>query len=314
MRGAGKFVCPWLVMKAVFTGKQPLPVPPRHQQWTFARASQGYCWRKTTRHDTLRSVWRDWIDKPFPPPNGAHSLHKRFPSTISHPGVVAALAWPCGNRETSRPQACSRKREHGTRTMNISTIAHAVSTIALLAFVLLAVSGCGASVPLKAPSPSPPPRVDEARRTILHHIESDDLPHDEVLSWIDFADQVKRDVKHDLSLTDRLTRALRNPWVAFGFLAQITFMMRFVLQIIASERKKRSYVPVAFWYLSLVGGLMLFTYALARRDPVFVFGQGLGLFIYARNLVLIYRRRGALEGAMAERNRRNGTTAAPDAD
>lgn len=77
----------------------------------------------------------------------------------------------------------------------------------------------------------------------------------------------------------------------FGLAAQATFMARFVVQWLASERRGRSYVPIAFWYLSLLGGLMLFTYALIRRDPVFMLGQALGIAIYARNLVLIHGRR-----------------------
>ena len=77
----------------------------------------------------------------------------------------------------------------------------------------------------------------------------------------------------------------------FGLAGQFAFMMRFVVQWLASERRGRSYMPVAFWYLSLCGGLMLFTYALMRRDPVIMLGQALGLLIYLRNLILIYRRR-----------------------
>jgi hypothetical protein len=69
------------------------------------------------------------------------------------------------------------------------------------------------------------------------------------------------------------------------------FMLRFVVQWLASERRKRSYVPVAFWYFSLVGGLMTFTYAYMRREPVFMLAQVLAITIYLRNLVLIYRRR-----------------------
>jgi lipid-A-disaccharide synthase-like uncharacterized protein len=83
---------------------------------------------------------------------------------------------------------------------------------------------------------------------------------------------------------------LLNPWVIFGFAAQFAFFMRFVVQWIASERRGRSYVPVVFWYFSLAGGVMLFIYACKRRDPVFIAGQGLGCFIYIRNLVLIHRR------------------------
>lgn len=78
-------------------------------------------------------------------------------------------------------------------------------------------------------------------------------------------------------------------WVIFGLAGQFLFMCRFLVQWIASEKAKRSVIPVAFWYFSIGGGLMLFAYALYRQDPVFVLGQALGLFIYIRNLLLIYR-------------------------
>lgn len=84
---------------------------------------------------------------------------------------------------------------------------------------------------------------------------------------------------------------LLDPWVIFGFAAQFAFFMRFVVQWIASERRGRSVVPVVFWYFSLAGGMMLFVYACRQQDPVFIAGQGLGCFIYIRNLVLIHRRR-----------------------
>lgn len=76
-------------------------------------------------------------------------------------------------------------------------------------------------------------------------------------------------------------------WVIFGFFAQLMFTGRFLVQWIASERARRSVMPVAFWYFSLAGGMMLLAYALYRRDPVFILGQSLGVFIYARNLWLI---------------------------
>jgi lipid-A-disaccharide synthase-like uncharacterized protein len=78
-------------------------------------------------------------------------------------------------------------------------------------------------------------------------------------------------------------------WLVIGFLGQAFFSARFVVQWVASERARRSVVPIAFWFLSLCGGATLFAYALYRRDPVFIAGQGVGLFIYLRNLVLIYR-------------------------
>ena len=77
-------------------------------------------------------------------------------------------------------------------------------------------------------------------------------------------------------------------WVFFGFFAQLMFTGRFLVQWIASERARRSVMPVAFWYFSLAGGAMLLAYAIYRRDPVFMLGQSLGVLIYARNLWLIH--------------------------
>ena len=76
-------------------------------------------------------------------------------------------------------------------------------------------------------------------------------------------------------------------WVALGFVAQAMFTMRFVVQWIASERARASVIPVAFWLFSVGGGVLLLIYALYRRDPVFIAGQGLGLLVYIRNLYFI---------------------------
>ena len=78
-------------------------------------------------------------------------------------------------------------------------------------------------------------------------------------------------------------------WLGFGLLGQALFSARFLVQWIASERRKQSVVPLAFWYFSVGGGLTLLAYAIYRRDPVFILGQTAGLFVYARNLWLIYR-------------------------
>ncbi len=78
-------------------------------------------------------------------------------------------------------------------------------------------------------------------------------------------------------------------WVALGFLAQGMFTMRFVVQWLASERAGKSVIPLAFWFFSMAGGLMLLVYAIQRRDPVFIAGQALGLLVYVRNLMLIRR-------------------------
>jgi lipid-A-disaccharide synthase-like uncharacterized protein len=88
-------------------------------------------------------------------------------------------------------------------------------------------------------------------------------------------------------------------WVFFGFAAQLMFTGRFLVQWIASERARKSVMPVAFWYFSMVGGLMLFAYAVHRWDPVFMMGQGMGVIIYARNLRLIYKESRAARAAEA---------------
>ncbi len=75
-------------------------------------------------------------------------------------------------------------------------------------------------------------------------------------------------------------------WLAIGFSGQACFFSRFLVQWIASERQKRSVIPMAFWYLSLAGGLVLFTYAVHLGDPVFILGQSMGAFIYLRNIWL----------------------------
>ena len=76
-------------------------------------------------------------------------------------------------------------------------------------------------------------------------------------------------------------------WLGIGFAGQALFSMRFLVQWLASERRGRSVVPLAFWYFSIAGGVTLLAYAVYRADPVFILGQFAGLFIYLRNLQLI---------------------------
>lgn len=76
-------------------------------------------------------------------------------------------------------------------------------------------------------------------------------------------------------------------WIGLGLVGQGLFSARFLVQWIASERKRESHIPIAFWYLSIAGGLTLLSYAIYRADPVFILGQSTGVFIYARNLYLI---------------------------
>jgi len=83
-------------------------------------------------------------------------------------------------------------------------------------------------------------------------------------------------------------------WLAVGFAGQALFFMRFLVQWLHSERARRSVIPVAFWYFSIGGGVVLLAYAIHTRDPVFIVGQLGGVLIYARNLQFILReRRGA---------------------
>jgi len=81
-------------------------------------------------------------------------------------------------------------------------------------------------------------------------------------------------------------------WVILGFVAQLMFTGRFLIQWIESEREGKSVIPIAFWFFSIAGGLLLLAYALYRRDPVFIAGQAFGVFVYVRNLYLVLRERG----------------------
>jgi lipid-A-disaccharide synthase-like uncharacterized protein len=99
-------------------------------------------------------------------------------------------------------------------------------------------------------------------------------------------------------MLQKIMEIVHNPWelfwMLFGFAAQSLFAGRFVWQLFVSEKKGRSTVPLGFWILSLLGGVMLLVYACKQHDPVFIAGQGLGVIIYIRNLVLISRRRKAI--------------------
>ena len=78
-------------------------------------------------------------------------------------------------------------------------------------------------------------------------------------------------------------------WVGVGLFGQVLFSVRFIVQWIASERRKQSVVPREFWYLSLAGALITLSYAVHRLDPVFILGYLPGLFVYARNLYFIHK-------------------------
>jgi lipid-A-disaccharide synthase-like uncharacterized protein len=77
-------------------------------------------------------------------------------------------------------------------------------------------------------------------------------------------------------------------WLGLGFVAQLMFSMRFLVQWIAPERARASIIPETFWYFSFAGGVLLLAYAIYRLDPVFILGQGTGLVIYSRNIYFIW--------------------------
>jgi len=79
----------------------------------------------------------------------------------------------------------------------------------------------------------------------------------------------------------------REPWVMFGTLGQLIFTARFVVQWIASERKRKSVIPLAFWFLSIGGSLMVLIYGIKTKEPIIILGQAGGSFIYIRNLILL---------------------------
>jgi lipid-A-disaccharide synthase-like uncharacterized protein len=84
-----------------------------------------------------------------------------------------------------------------------------------------------------------------------------------------------------------MTLHLEAFWLAIGISGQLLFSARFLVQWLVSEKQHASVVPPVFWYLSIAGGVTLLLYALHKRDPVFIAGQATGVFIYARNLVLL---------------------------
>lgn len=95
-------------------------------------------------------------------------------------------------------------------------------------------------------------------------------------------------------------------WIGIGFLGQGVFFMRWVVQWIASEKHAESRVPIAFWYMSLIGGLITLAYAIYRKDPVFIAGQSVGAIVYLRNLMLIARSNQAGAASVPEQAKGNG--------
>lgn len=94
---------------------------------------------------------------------------------------------------------------------------------------------------------------------------------------------------------------MNNFWIVFGLIGQLAFSMRFLIQWLASEKIKKSIIPDTFWYFSLIGGAILFVYAVYRKDPVFMLGQGLGVFIYLRNIYFVHYQRKKHKTAFADK-------------
>jgi lipid-A-disaccharide synthase-like uncharacterized protein len=88
--------------------------------------------------------------------------------------------------------------------------------------------------------------------------------------------------------------------LVIGFAGQFLFSMRFIIQWLYSEKQKKSVIPISFWYFSLFGGLLLLTYAIMKRDIVFIVGQSFGSFVYLRNLYFIRRNRQKLSDGRQE--------------
>lgn len=81
-----------------------------------------------------------------------------------------------------------------------------------------------------------------------------------------------------------------NFFMILGLVGQGLFSTRFIIQWMASEKAKKSVVPYSFWIFSMLGSLFLLTYAIYRKDPVFILGQAPNLLIYGRNMYLIKKR------------------------
>ena len=89
-------------------------------------------------------------------------------------------------------------------------------------------------------------------------------------------------------------------WLGIGFVGQGAFFMRFLIQWIISEFKGKSVIPLSFWFFSIMGGVILLSYSIYRKDPVFITGQSVGLIVYTRNLMLIRKRRLQKKQAQSE--------------
>ncbi len=96
-------------------------------------------------------------------------------------------------------------------------------------------------------------------------------------------------------LASFIEEAPKTPWIwwLIGGIGQVAFSSRFLVQWIVSETAKKSVIPTAFWWLSLVGSSLLLSYAIYRQDPIFIIGQATGFLVYTRNLALIQKEKAA---------------------
>jgi lipid-A-disaccharide synthase-like uncharacterized protein len=90
---------------------------------------------------------------------------------------------------------------------------------------------------------------------------------------------------------DRIWEVIGGWWGVIGFGGQALFFMRWLVQWVRSEMLRRSVIPIAFWYCSAGGGVVLLAYAIHIENAVFIVGQGMGLIVYGRNLYLMHRAR-----------------------
>ena len=80
-------------------------------------------------------------------------------------------------------------------------------------------------------------------------------------------------------------------WLVVGLVGQAFFTMRFLVQWIVTEKQRKSVIPELFWYFSIMGSVTLLSYAIYRKDPVFILGQSFGSVVYFRNLYFIHKRK-----------------------
>jgi lipid-A-disaccharide synthase-like uncharacterized protein len=167
--------------------------------------------------------------------------------------------------------------------------------------VLAALSGVAGTA--RAQDPAPPAAIDLRVRLkdvrVKHALHGDTLyvPTDdgvveltpEEFSYALGVAQNEMESSGFLYRFFNITKPWSFAWIALGFAGQALFTFRMVLQWYASEKEKRSVIPVAFWWGSLFGGMLLFVYFVWRKDIVGIVGQSTGIFVYARNLVLIHR-------------------------